>query len=61
MTPEQIRQIREFDEAETFITDRMPRLWFRIYSRCVEEGFSKFEALEVLKAYIFQHHTKEKG
>lgn len=49
---EKTKQQRELDEHATILIDTMPRMWFALYTKMQEEGFTKQEAMEALKAFI---------
>lgn len=42
----------EFDQAEEYLVQQLPKLWFRMYRQLVSEGFLPSEAMQVLTAYI---------
>jgi len=52
VTPEQAQRQREYDEAMTIFVDCQPHLWRKIYENSIKEGFTKEEAMEILKAFI---------
>jgi hypothetical protein len=60
MTPDQVRNIREFDEAETMILNKVPGLWRRLYERCMEEGFYEDQSMELVKTTIHAMFGKKK-
>lgn len=49
MTPE---EKASFDQSSALIADSFPPLWRRLYTGLIEEGFTKDEALELVKAFI---------
>ena len=52
MSPEEVERQRKLDEAFTMLHERMPSSWRSIYCRCVEEGFSEYQAMSLIKAHI---------
>ena len=48
-TPQMIQQ---FEHGSTVIIDYFPPLWYGIYKKCVEEGFSEQQAMQCVCAYI---------
>jgi len=49
---ELVRALAEMDQASAFVTDNFPKLWYGLFARCKEEGFTEPQALELIKSYI---------
>ena len=49
---ELVRALAEMDQASAFVTDNFPKLWYGLFARCIKEGFSEPQALELVKSYI---------
>ena len=47
-----VKALAEMDQASAFVTDNFPKLWYGLFTRCKEEGFSEPQALELVKSYI---------
>ena len=47
-----LRALSEMDQVTTFVFDHFPKLWFGLFTRCKQEGFSEPQALELVKSYI---------
>lgn len=48
-TPE---QIADMDQAMKVMIDTYPVFWWGLFSNCVDEGFTREEALELVKTQI---------
>ena len=40
------------DQARAGLEETFPSLWHGLYSRCVEEGFTEEQALQLVRTYI---------
>ena len=40
------------DQAKAGAEEIFPPLWYGLYRRCVEEGFTEDQAIRLVKAYI---------
>ena len=49
VTPE---QIADMDQASKAMADTFPTLWWGLFKGCVDKGFTREEALELVKAQI---------
>jgi len=46
------KQRAEMDQSLALMIDYYPTQWRQLYQRMLDEGFTKAEALEILKTYI---------
>lgn len=46
------KEAAKMDQAMAAVTEMFPPLWRGLYTRLVSQGFSEFQALELVKAYI---------
>ncbi len=42
----------EYEQAELFLIEYMPRLWWNMYEGLHKQGFTKPEAMDIVKTYI---------
>jgi hypothetical protein len=42
-----------FDQSAAFMGDNFPPLWWRLFTKMIDEGFTPDQALALLRAYIF--------
>jgi hypothetical protein len=49
MTPE---ERAEFDQSSALVADSLPPMWWRLYTGLIKEGFTKEQAMELLKTFI---------
>jgi hypothetical protein len=42
----------ELDQAAALLGDNLPILWYRLYQKCLDVGFSDLQSMEIVKAYI---------
>lgn len=52
MDAEEAKRLREMEQAETFVIDRIPRLVWSMYNSYISEGFSPEQALALAKCYV---------
>jgi len=52
MTNEQAQRIRDLQESATLMIDNLPQLWCGLFRKCVEEGFTEQQALELVKTFV---------
>jgi hypothetical protein len=48
------RENSEREQMRAQFVDETPRLWYALYKKLIEEGFSDYQALELTKAFITQ-------
>ncbi len=46
------KDIAKMDQAGAFLGDCLPKLWRRLYLGCIGEGFTEWQAIELVKAYL---------
>ena len=51
----------DIDQTAALIRDTIPPLWYGLYSRLQEEGFTEQQAMELLKIYIISCHGTHKN
>lgn len=49
---EKLKALSEFDQAATLTAACFPSLWWKMYANCVQEGFSKEQALLLVIEFI---------
>lgn len=43
---------KQMEQHLSIVAKVMPKLWWQLYEGCVSEGFSREQAIELLKAYV---------
>lgn len=51
----------DIDQTAALIRDTMPSLWYGLYCRLQEEGFTEQQAMELLKTYVISSHGTHKN
>lgn len=46
------KQISDFDQATKQMVDSFPDFWWSLFKECMDLGFTRAEALELVKAQI---------
>lgn len=46
------RKIAEMDQARAEVADVFPKLWWALFDQCVQQGFTRQEALTLLVVYM---------
>lgn len=49
MTP---KELAKADQVLSMIADMLPPVWWNLFDGCIEKGFTRDEALSILKTYI---------
>lgn len=48
----QLQQIASMDQSIARIADVLPTLWFGLFSKCKEAGFTEDQAMQLVKTYV---------
>lgn len=46
------RENAELEQSRALLMENFPPLWWGLFDNCVKQGFTRQEALELIKAYI---------
>ena len=46
------KQKHEHEQSLAFVAETCPRLWYGLYTRCIEEGFTQEQAMTLVVAFI---------
>lgn len=49
---QKIPNLHELDQSIATIVEMFPIMWWGLYNGCVKQGFTEYQALELVKAYI---------
>lgn len=52
--------LHEFEQSSQAMVDNLPALWWGLYSRCVEQGFTKEQAMTCVLTMITASMQREK-
>jgi hypothetical protein len=46
-----------WEQSSTALSDMFPPLWKALYDKCIAEGFTEAQAMELLKVFILSNGT----
>jgi hypothetical protein len=52
MDKEHLKLLSEVEQSGEFITQNFPPLWWGIYQKCMDVGFTKEQSLSLTKQYM---------
>lgn len=50
-----------YDQVLAEVRDKVPALWWALYSGCLEQGFNPLQAIELVKTYICVNQVSQKN
>tara|TARA_Y100000034_G_scaffold124273_1_gene172213 strand:- start:860 stop:1045 length:186 start_codon:yes stop_codon:yes gene_type:complete len=61
MDEKEAKKIHDMDQATKMLVDTLPPMLYGFYARCVEEGFSDGQAMQIVLKYLenFRPHQNE--
>ena len=46
------KQRAEIDQANATLKEMLPPLWWALYKGCLKEGFTEYQAMSIVIAYV---------
>jgi hypothetical protein len=52
MNDETLKMLSDVEQSGEFLTQNLPSLWWGLYNNSIKKGFTKEQALDLVKQYI---------